>query len=142
MKSNDDVGLLVAKSRESTPGPILMSDREPHTDTATWTTMVVTLLMDDANGTYLKFHFKTAQGIRISRMGGGTNESKWYGFLQRDLMENIDAEKFSMEFENSGNDQKNRTARIITWTRSTWLGLAYADYPLIDVGVLEWIRIP
>jgi hypothetical protein len=35
MKSNDDVGLLVAKSRESTPGPILMSDREPHTDTAT-----------------------------------------------------------------------------------------------------------
>jgi hypothetical protein len=32
---------------------------------------------------------------------------------------------------------KQATARIITWTRSTWLGVAHADYPLIDVGVLE-----
>jgi hypothetical protein len=27
-------------------------------------------------------------------------------FLQRDLMENIDAEIFAMEFENSGNDRR------------------------------------
>jgi catalase len=64
-------------------------------------------MLDDANQrTYVKFHFKTAQGIRIYEWRGGTNESKWYGFSQRDLMENIDAEIFAMEFENSGNDRR------------------------------------
>jgi catalase len=41
----------------------------------------------------VKFHFKTAQGIR-NFTNGEANESKWYGFSQRDLMENIDAEIF------------------------------------------------
>jgi hypothetical protein len=30
-------------------------------------------------------------------------------FLQRDLMENIDAEIFAMEFENSGNDRTDNS---------------------------------
>jgi hypothetical protein len=33
---------------------------------------------------------------------------------QRDLMENIDAEIFAMEFENSGNDRRTGYAGIIT----------------------------
>jgi catalase len=57
--------------------------------------MVVHLMLDDANQrTYVKFHFKTAQGIRISNGEAAQMKANDMGFSQRDLMENIDAEIF------------------------------------------------
>jgi catalase len=62
-------------------------------------------MLDDANQrTYVKFHFKTAQGISIYREA--QMKANDMDFLQHDLMENIDAEIFAMEFENSGNDRR------------------------------------
>jgi catalase len=79
MKSNDDVGLLVAKSESLHQVLILMSDRRTpygYRHMNNYGSHTYSMLDDANQRTYVKFHFKTAQGIRISRMEGGTNESK------------------------------------------------------------------
>jgi catalase len=74
---------------------ILMSDRRTHTDTATWTTMVVTPIRcwTMLTSVLREIPFQNGAG-EFHEWRGGTNESKWYGFSQRDLMENIDAGNF------------------------------------------------
>jgi catalase len=82
---------------------------EHHTDTGTWTTMVVTYsMLDDANQqrTSLKFHFKTAQGIRNFTI---ERRHKWKQMIWvfcSMIWWKTSTPKFSaMEFENSGNDK-------------------------------------
>lgn len=101
------------------------------------------LINDKNEKVYVKFHFKTAQGIK-----NFTNEeaSKMKGddpdFAQRDLVEAIDNGDFPkwnvkiqvMTLEQSKTHHFNPFDLTKVWS--------HKEYPLIDVGVLELNQIP
>lgn len=101
------------------------------------------LINDKNEKVYVKFHFKTAQGIK-----NFTNEeaSKMKGddpdFAQRDLVEAIDKGDFPkwnvkiqvMTLEQSKTHHFNPFDLTKVWS--------HKEYPLIDVGVLELNQIP
>jgi catalase len=94
---------------------------------------------------YVKFHFKTAQGIRNFTNEEATQmKSHDMDFAQRDLLENIDDGNFP---------QWNLKIQVMTEAEATsqdyylnpfdltkvW---PHGDFPLIDVGVLELNQNP
>jgi catalase len=103
-------------------------------------------MLDEANQRiYVKFHFKTVQGIRnFTNEEAAQMKAHDMDFAQRDLMENIDADNFPQwnlkiqvmteEYANSQDYYLNPFDITKVWP--------HADYPLIDVGVLELNQNP
>jgi catalase len=92
---------------------------------------------------WVKFHFKTLQGIKNFTDGdAGDMKGKDPDFAQRDLVEAIDNKDFPrwalkiqvMTAEQAANFAWNPFDLTKVWP--------HADFPLIDVGVLELNQIP
>ncbi len=101
------------------------------------------LINADQEKVYVKFHFKTAQGVKnftnaeANRMKG--MDADW---AKRDLVDAIDAEDFPkwnvkiqvMTIEESKSYRWNPFDITKVWS--------HRDFPLIDVGVLELNQVP
>jgi catalase len=101
------------------------------------------LLNDKNEKVYVKFHFKTAQGIKNFTNDEATKmKGEDPDFAQRDLVEAIDKGDFPkwnmkiqvMTMEQSKSHPFNPFDLTKVWS--------HKDYPLIDVGVLELNQIP
>lgn len=87
---------------------------------------------------YVKFHFKTAQGIKnFTDAEAAAMKSKDLDFAQRDLLEAIDNKNFpkwNLRIQIM-TEAESRTYHINPFDLTkVW---PHKDYPLIDVGVLE-----
>lgn len=101
------------------------------------------MINKDNDRFYVKFHFKTAQGIKnFTDQEAAEMKMKDMDFSQRDLLENIDAgnfPKWNLKIQVMTEDEaKNYRYNPFDLTK-VW---PHADYPLIDVGVLELNKNP
>lgn len=101
------------------------------------------LINKDNERFYVKFHFKTAQGIKNFTDAEATEmKGKDPDFSQRDLFENIaegNFPKWNMKIQVMP-EAEAKTYHLNPFDLSkVW---PHADYPLIDVGVLELNRNP
>ncbi len=92
---------------------------------------------------YVKFHFKTAQGIKnFSDKEAAEMKMHDMDFSQRDLLENIDAgnfPKWNLKIQVM-TEEEAKTYRYNPFDLTkVW---PHADFPLIDVGVLELNKNP
>ena len=93
--------------------------------------------------TWVKFHFKTMQGIK-NLTGKEANEMRGVDpdYLQRDLVEAIEGEKFpkwALQIQLMASEQiKNLKYNPFDVTK-IW---SHKDFPLIDVGIVELNEIP
>ena len=94
---------------------------------------------------YVKFHFKTAQGIKnFTNAEAAQMKALDMDFSQRDLLENIDSgnyPKWHLKIQimpETEAEAKNYYFNPFDLTK-VW---PHADYPLIDVGVLELNQNP
>jgi len=101
------------------------------------------LINDKNERVWVKFHFKTQQGIK-SFSGKEANEfkSKDLDWAQRDLVESIDRGEFP-RWDMKIQVMTDREAEQFPWNpfdlTKVW---PHKDFPLIDVGVLELNQIP
>jgi len=93
--------------------------------------------------TWVKFHFKTMQGIK-NLTGKEANEMRGVDpdYLQRDLVEAIEGKKFpkwALQIQLMASEQiKNLKYNPFDVTK-IW---SHKDFPLIDVGIVELNEIP
>lgn len=94
---------------------------------------------------YVKFHFKTAQGIKnFTNEEAAQMKAKDMDFSQRDLIENIDAGNFPrwhlkiQVMTEAQADMQNNYFNPFDLTK-VW---PHGEFPLIDVGVLELNQNP
>jgi len=92
---------------------------------------------------YVKFHFLTKQGIKnFTDAEAGAMKSQDPDFAQRDLLDNIDAGNFprwDMKIQVM-TEAESKTYHINPFDLTkVW---PHADYPLIDVGIIELNRNP
>lgn len=92
---------------------------------------------------YVKFHFKTDQGIKnLTGPEADQMRATDMDYAQRDLMENIESGNFPkwnlkiqvMTMEEANNAKVNPFDVTKVWP--------HKDYPLIDVGVMELNKMP
>lgn len=103
-------------------------------------------MIDAANRrTYVKFHFKTAQGIRnFTNEEAARMKSHDMDFAQRDLLDNIDRgnfPKWNLQIQVMSEEEalsQNYYLNPFDLTK-VW---PHGDYPLIDVGVVELNQNP
>ena len=96
------------------------------------------LVNDKNERVYVKFHYKTMQGIKtFTDAEAAELKSKDPDFSQRDLVNAIDNghfPKYALKIQVMTNDQ----AKTFNWNQfdltKVW---PHADFPLIDVGVIE-----
>ena len=92
---------------------------------------------------WVKFHFKTAQGIKnFSNDEAVKMKGEDPDFAQRDLVEAIDRKEFP-KWNVKVQVMPEKEAKTYRWNpfdlTKVW---SHKDYPLIDVGVLELNEIP
>lgn len=125
---------------------ILMSDRgTPYSyrHMHGFSSHTFSLINDKNERVWVKFHFRTLQGIKnFTNDEAGTMKGQDPDFAQRDLVEainNKDFPKWLMQIQVMSNEQ----ARSFRWNpfdlTKVW---PHADFPLIDVGVMELNEIP
>ncbi|MDI1303591.1 MAG: catalase, partial [bacterium] len=94
---------------------------------------------------YVKFHFKTAQGIKnFSNEEAAEMKSRDMDFAQRDLFENIDEGNFpqwNLQIQVMTEEQANSQDYYLNPFDLTKVW-PHGDFPLIDVGVLELNQNP
>jgi catalase len=103
-------------------------------------------MIDSVNRrTYVKFHFKTAQGIRnFTNEEAAQMKAHDMDFSQRDLLENIDAgnfPKWNLKIQVMTEEEalsKDYYHNPFDLTK-VW---PHADFPLLDVGVVELNQNP
>lgn len=101
------------------------------------------LFNDQNERVWVKFHFKTLQGIRnFTDAEAGAVKGQDADWAQRDLVEAIDrgeCPKWAMKIQVMTDEQ----AKNFRWNpfdlTKVW---PHADFPLIDVGVLELNEVP
>lgn len=101
------------------------------------------LINSDNEQIWVKFHFKTKQGIK-NFTGPEANEmrGKDPDFSQRDLVDAInkgDFPKWSMQIQVMTNEQAGKFRWNPFDVTKTW---SHSDYPMIEVGTLELNEIP
>lgn len=101
------------------------------------------LINSDNQKVWVKFHFKTNQGIKnFTDAEAGTKKSEDPDFAQRDLIESIDNKDFpswSVKIQVMTQDEaKNLSFNPFDLTK-VW---SHKDFPLIDVGQLELNEVP
>lgn len=125
---------------------ILMSDRGTpygyrHMDG--FGSHTLSLINNNNERFWVKFHFKTAQGIKnFSDADAAAMKSRDMDFAQRDLLESIDRGEFPKWILKVQimPDHEAKTYHINPFDLTkVW---PHKDYPLIDVGVLELNRNP
>lgn len=93
--------------------------------------------------TWVKFHFKTQQGIKnFTDAEAVQMKSKDMDFSQRDLLEAIDADNFpkwKLKIQVMNTEQAKSVPFNPFDLTKTW---PHADFPLIDVGVMELNKNP
>jgi catalase len=103
-------------------------------------------MINNANESfYVKFHFKTAQGIKnFTNEEAAQMKAHDMDFSQRDLIENIDAgnfPKWNLKIQVMTEAQANSQEYYFNPFDLTKVW-PHADFPLIDVGVLELNQNP
>lgn len=101
------------------------------------------MINKDNEVVYVKFHFKTAQGIKnLTGAEADVMKSQDMDYAQRDLFENIQKGNFPkwnvkiqvMTLEEANNAKVNPFDVTKVWP--------HGEYPLMDVGTLELNRMP
>lgn len=125
---------------------ILMSDRgTPHSyrHMNGYGSHTFSLVNSENKRVWVKFHFKTLQGIKNFTDGEAADvKAQDADWAQRDLVEAIDREdfpKWALKIQVMTDEQ----AKAFPWNpfdlTKVW---PHADFPLIDVGVLELNEVP
>jgi catalase len=101
------------------------------------------MINDKNESVWVKFHFKSAQGIKnFTNDEASEMKGKDPDFAQRDLVEAIDRKEFpkwNLKIQVMTNEQAQAFAFNPFDLTKIW---PHADFPLIDVGVLELNQIP
>jgi len=92
---------------------------------------------------YVKFHFKTVQGIKnFTNQEAAEMKAQDMDFAQRDLVEAIDAKNFpkwNLKIQVMNETQADESIINPFDVTKVW---PHGDYPLIDVGTMEINEIP
>ena len=125
---------------------ILMSDRgTPHgyRHMNAYGSHTFSMINKDNERVWVKFHFKTMQGIKnFTDEEAVAMKSRDMDFAQRDLVEAIDRKdfpKWALKIQVMTNEQARAFPFNPFDLTKIW---PHADFPLIDVGVLELNQIP
>lgn len=101
------------------------------------------MINKDNEVVYVKFHFKTAQGIKnLTGAEADVMKSQDMDYAQRDLFENIQKgnfPKWNVKIQVMTMDEANQAKVNPFDVTKVW---PHGDYPLIDVGALELNRMP
>lgn len=101
------------------------------------------MINSDNQRVWVKFHFKTAQGIKnFTDQEAGTMKGIDPDFAQRDLVEAIDKKdfpKWNVKIQVMTEEEAKTTRFNPFDLTKTW---SHAEFPLIDVGVLELNQVP
>ncbi|MHC5353649.1 catalase [Myroides sp. LJL115] len=101
------------------------------------------MINKDNEVVYVKFHFKTAQGIKnLTGPEAEQMRAKDMDFAQRDLYENIkegNFPKWNLKIQVMTLEQASKASTNPFDVTKVW---PHKDFPLIDVGVLELNRNP
>ncbi|PST81967.1 catalase [Pedobacter yulinensis] len=125
---------------------ILMSDRgTPHSyrHMDGFGSHTFSMINAENERVWVKFHFKTRQGIKnFTDSEAAEMKSRDLDFAQRDLIEAIDSKNFpkwDMKIQVMTTEQAEQFPFNPFDLTKVW---PHADFPLIDVGVLELNQIP